>query len=192
MRFEDDERWTGLLQEDLGAGYTVIEEGLGGRTTVWDDPIERDKNGYKHLFTVMESQKPFDLIIIMLGTNDLKSRFSVTAYDIAQSAGLLAREAMRSECGPDGSSPKVLLVAPIQIGPHIMEVYLGGMFNPDCIAKSQQFDRLYYEVASELGCYYMNAGEYAKPDPIDSVHIALEGHKSLASAMSQKVKSIIG
>ena len=140
----------------------------------------------------MESQKPFDLIIIMLGSNELKSRFSVTAFDIAQSAALLVREAMRSQCGRDGNPPKVLLAAPIKVGPDIVNHWLGGLFPPDSVARSQKFDNLYSEVANELGCYYINAGEYTDPDPLDSLHIPLEGQKPLALAMAKKVKSIIG
>ena len=191
-RFEDDERWTGLMQEELGDKYTVIEEGLNGRTTVWDDPIEVDKNGYKHLFTVLKSHKPFDLIIIMLGTNDLKSRFSVTAYDIARSAALLASEAMSCDCGRSGNPPKVLLAAPIPLGRDIMESQFSGMFQPDCFERSLEFDRRFSDFANEIGCFYINAGDYAAPDPLDCIHLTSDGHKALASAMTQKVKSIIG
>ena len=85
QRFGPEERWTGVLQKELGMEYRIIEEGLNGRTTVWDDPIEGFKNGMSYLIPCIESHKPFDLITIMLGTNDLKIRFSVSAYDIAES-----------------------------------------------------------------------------------------------------------
>ena len=88
-RYEKDERWTGVLQNALGNDYHVIEEGLNGRTTVWDDPIEGFKNGKTYLIPCLETHKPLDLVIIMLGTNDLKKRFSLSAYDIAQGAGVL-------------------------------------------------------------------------------------------------------
>lgn len=74
------QRWTGVLAQELGAGYRVIEEGLNGRTTVWDDPIEGYKNGKEYLIPCLETHRPIDLITILLGTNDLKMRFSVSAY----------------------------------------------------------------------------------------------------------------
>ena len=78
-RYDRYERWTGILQFTLGDEYHVIEEGLNGRTTVWDEPIEGEyKNGKTYLVSCLESHKPLDLVIIMLGTNDLKKRFSVT------------------------------------------------------------------------------------------------------------------
>ena len=76
-RSSRDERWTGILRRELDDGYLVIEEGLNGRTTVWDDPIEGYKNGKEYLIPCLETHKPLDLVIIMLGTNDLKVRFSV-------------------------------------------------------------------------------------------------------------------
>lgn len=77
-RFPPDVRWTGILKRTLGEGYHVIEEGLNGRTTVWDDPIEGYKNGREYLIPCLESHRPLDLVIIMLGTNNLKKRFSLT------------------------------------------------------------------------------------------------------------------
>ena len=76
-RFDEQTRWTGVLQAALGGDYTVIEEGLNGRTTVWDDPIEGHKNGHEYLVPCLETHRPLDLVVLMLGTNDLKRRFSL-------------------------------------------------------------------------------------------------------------------
>ena len=100
-RFEEDVRWTGILQQLLGDEYTVIEEGHNGRTTVWDDPIENRLAGLTYLWPCMESQSPFDLIIIMLGTNDTKTYFSRTPQNIADGAARLVRTAQTSPFGRD-------------------------------------------------------------------------------------------
>ena len=90
-RFPEDVRWPGVLRTRLGDDYTVIEDGLSGRTTVWDDPIEGvHKNGRTYLRPCLESHSPVDLIALMLGTNDLKKRFGSSASDIAQGAAELA------------------------------------------------------------------------------------------------------
>ena len=76
-RYDRNIRWPGVLQKELGQAYYVKEEGLCGRTTVWDDPVEGHKNGLKQLTPILHSHCPLDLVVIMLGTNDLKMRYSV-------------------------------------------------------------------------------------------------------------------
>ena len=105
-RFPEDVRWPGVLRKRLDEEYRVIEEGLPGRTTVRDDPIEGGhKNGRTYLMACLESHRPLDLITLMLGTNDLKARFGSSASDIAQGAASLADMMLRSGCGPDCGAP---------------------------------------------------------------------------------------
>jgi len=115
-RFSQDERSPGVLRQALGDGYEVIEEGLNGRTTVWDDPIEGYKNGKEYLIPCLETHRPLDLVAMLLGTNDLKVRFSLSAYDIANGAGVVVDIVQRSGAGPDEGAPKVLLMAPPPVG----------------------------------------------------------------------------
>ena len=116
-RFPRGVRFPGVLAGRLGGGYYVVEEGLGGRTTLRDDPIEGDhKNGRTYLRACLESHKPIDLVIVMLGTNDLKARFRASASDIAQGATSLAEMALMSGCGPDDGAPRVLLISPPALG----------------------------------------------------------------------------
>jgi lysophospholipase L1-like esterase len=89
-RYGHDERWTRLLQEELGFDYYVIEEGVNGRTTVFEDPARGDKNGLEHLVTVRKTHMPIDILIIMLGTNDLQDRFQMSADAIGLAMGAAA------------------------------------------------------------------------------------------------------
>ena len=92
--------------------FRVIEEGLNGRTTVWDDPIEGHKNGQTYLVPCLASHKPIDLVVLILGTNDLKMRFSVPADDIARGVGLLCDIILKSDTGRGEKPPQLLLLAP--------------------------------------------------------------------------------
>jgi lysophospholipase L1-like esterase len=157
-RYSRDERWGGVLRNALGEGYLVIEEGLGGRTTVWDDPVEGiHKNGQTYLLPCLESHQPIDLVVILLGTNDLKRRFSAGAFDIAQGAGVLVRVVQKSETGPDGKAPKVLLLAPPPVadlaGTDFVEMFKGAE------EKSKHFSREFRRMAEELGCEFLDAAE---------------------------------
>lgn len=115
-RWPWEQRWTGLLQNELGSSYRIIEDGCGGRTTGLDDPIEGDRNGLRHLGVSLHSHRPLDLVILMLGTNDMKHRFSLLPIDIAHSAARLGELVQSYPYGPAYPVPKVLLVSPICSG----------------------------------------------------------------------------
>ena len=125
-RLGPDERWPGVLAKTLGPSWRVVEEGLPGRTTVHPDPIEGvHKNGLAALPVALESHRPLDLVILMLGTNDLKARFSLVPEDIAAGVERLVLAIRASEAGPGLAAPRLLLVAP----PPVIEVgCLAAMF----------------------------------------------------------------
>jgi len=189
VRYDEDTRWTGRLQQLLGDGYTVIEEGHNGRTTVWDDPIENRLSGLTYLWPCMESQSPFDLMILMLGTNDTKTYFSMTAGNIADAAARLVQTAQSSSFGRDGKAPQILLVAPPRIDPSPV---LDRMFGQQAADKSLQFPGVFRAAAEENGCHFLDASLYANPGKIDGLHMDKESHASLAQAMYEKVLSILG
>ncbi len=187
-RFDKHERWTGPLSLALGSNYDVIEEGLNGRTTVWDDPIEGYKNGREYLIPCLETHKPLDLVIIMLGTNDLKKRFSLSAYDIAEGARVLVQIVQKSGTGVMNGTPQVLLLAPPPIGKltAFAEMFEGAG------AKSQKFSEHYQRVASEMGCSFLDASTVIASSNLDGIHFEQSEHAKLGQAVAVKVKEIVG
>ncbi len=187
-RYPPEVRWTGVLKRALGEGYTVIEEGLNGRTTVWDDPVQGvHRNGKTYLLPCLLSHQPLDLVILMLGTNDLKMRFSVSARDIADSAGALVDLIQLSRTGPRGSAPAVLLVAPPPTG------RLSGyaeMFS-EAGEKSCKFALYYRQVAELYGCAFLDAGECAVSSDLDGIHFEPEGHQNLGRAAARIALQIL-
>ncbi|MEQ8675327.1 MAG: SGNH/GDSL hydrolase family protein [Aggregatilineales bacterium] len=179
------QRWTGVLAGHLGDNYLVIEEGLPGRTTVWDDPIDAYHSGKTYLTPCLASHAPLHMVIILLGTNDLKSRFGLGAYDIALGAGMLAQMAQRSETGPNGTPPDVLLVSPPPLGDipeEIAPLFEGGR------DKSIQMVAYYRHVAEQIGCRFMDAGAILTVDPRDGVHWTPAGHAAFAAQMAQHIR----
>ena len=140
-------RWTSVLQNELGRDYLVIPEGLNGRTTVWDDPIELHKNGSSYLPPCLESHKPVDLVIIMLGTNDLKQRFSLPAGDIAKGVGVLVDIVGKSDWVPAGDAPEVLVLVPPEVKKltDFAEMFAGSR------EKSLLFPEKFAKMAEEKG-----------------------------------------
>ncbi|MCW6509926.1 SGNH/GDSL hydrolase family protein [Lichenifustis flavocetrariae] len=187
-RFGPDERWPGVMRRAVGADITAIEEALPGRTTVHDDPIEgADRNGLKALPMVLGSHRPIDLLIINLGTNDLKARFSVTADDIAASVGVLVRFTQASQAGPNSSAPKVLVVAPAIIleTSFFREYFQGGA------EKSRGFARAFGAMATRLGVPLLDAASLITSDPLDGIHLDPSQHAILGQALAEKVRTIL-
>ncbi len=186
-RYAADIRWPGVLGRELGEGCHVIEEGLNGRTTVWDDPVEGHKNGKTYLIPCLNSHMPLDLVILMLGTNDLKARYSVPAFDIMLSIGVLVDIIRKSGAGRDGDSPAVLLVSPPPLGKltDFAELFEGGT------AKSGKLAGYYRQVAEQNGCAFLDAGTIIKSCDIDGVHLLESEHNKLGLKIAQIVKGLV-
>jgi len=187
-RFAADTRWTGVLQQALGTGFRVIEEGLNGRTTVWDDPIEGDKNGEAYLRPCLQTHKPLDLVILMLGTNDLKRRFSLSAQDITSGAEKLVRIIQTSEAGAQGSAPQVLLVCPASVQ------YLSGfaeMFGPDAEERSRRMPAYYAEAAQRCGCGFFDASTVASVSDADGIHLSKAAHAALGEKLAEIARGML-
>ncbi len=184
-RFDRDERWAGRLAK-LMPDWEVIAEGHPGRTTVHDDPVEgAHRNGLTVLPTLLESHRPLDLVLVMLGTNDLKQRFSVNACDIGLSLERLVRVIRGSEAGPGGGAPAVLLIAP----PPILEVgCLAGMFAGGA-AKSHGLAVEIAAAATRLGVPFLDAGEVVKVSPVDGIHYDAAANPALAAAFAAAIRA---
>lgn len=183
-RFGRDERWPGRLRKLL-PDWEVIEEGHPGRTTVHDDPVEgAHRNGLTVLPALLESHKPLDVVAVMLGTNDLKERFSVNASDIALSLERLVRVILASGSGPGQGAPGVLLICP----PPIVEVgCLAGMFAGGA-AKSQGLAAEVRKAAARVGVPFLDAGEVVAVSPIDGIHYDAEANPALAAAVAAAIR----
>lgn len=188
-RFGPEVRWPGVLAQELGDGFRVVEEGLSGRTTVRDDPIEGiHKNGRTYLTPCLESHKPIDLVTVMLGTNDLKERFRASASDIAQGAASLAEEILRSGCGPEGGAPKVLLISPPPVGEltDMAEMFEGAQ------EKSARFAGHYRYFAEQYGCGFLDAGAVISSSDVDGIHLQAGEHRKLGEAVAARIGEILG
>jgi len=185
-RYARHERWTGVLRREIGDGYYVIEEGLNGRTTVWDDPIEDYRNGKEYLIPCLRSHMPIDLVVIMLGTNDLKARFSAPACDVAAGAGVLVDIVAKSETGRRAGAPPVLLVTPPPFAAlrDFAEMFEGGR------EKSRLLSNHFRVVAEERGCALLDASEVIVSSKLDGIHLDLAEHRKLGVAIARRVREM--
>ena len=190
MRYPRNIRYPGVLQELLGDEYTVIEEGCNGRTTIHDDPIDGWKNGLDYLQPCLYSHKPVDIVILMLGSNDLKTTFRLNSQEIAEGAGVLVDVIKSFTKEKQGFVPKIILVSPPEIGAGIRTSPFYGAFDENAVGESKRFHVYYKKVADDKDCIFFDAAKYIYPSDFDSLHLTPQGHRVLAERLSEIVKNI--
>lgn len=190
LRFDEDTRWTGLLQSLLGPEYAVLEEGQNGRTTVFADPVEGSKSGMAYLEPCLETANPLQAVVIMLGTNDAKDRFGCNAYQISQSVKRLGEMVLRRDYAPY-PKPELLIVSPIEINGGILAENDDQNFSQASAERSIDFSGHFADRARELGCHFLDAAAYAQPGLADGVHLDAENHAKLAEVLYQKLMDIL-
>lgn len=191
IRFNESERWTRLLQQKLGQEYLVIEEGLSGRTTCFDDPIHEGLNAQDYLYPCLKSHEFVDLLIIMLGTNDTKDRFYASAACIAIGMARLVKKAMATECWGD-RKPNILVVCPPPIGEGMLKSPVADTMGDGCVVKSQKLAHYYKEQCDLIGCHFLDAGVLGcEFNQVDFMHLTKQGHATLAEGLAELVPQLV-
>jgi lysophospholipase L1-like esterase len=174
-------RWPDAMAAALGPRFEVIAEGLPGRTTVHDDPVEGGKrSGLDVLPAVLLSHEPVDLMIVMLGTNDLKPRFSVTAHEIARSVERLviaARQLM------PGLPVMVFAPVPVREAGSLALVFEGAE------ARQVGLPAHLRDVATRQDCGFLDVGLGVDVSPVDGVHWDAEAHRSFGAVAATALRA---
>ena len=191
IRFNENERWTRLLQAKLGDDYLVTEEGLSGRTTCFDDPIHEGLNALNYIYPCLKSHEFVDLLVIMLGTNDTKDRFYASAACIGIGMARLVKKALATECwGPN--KPNVLVIAPPHIGEGMLESEVAATMGTGCVKKSQELAKYYKEQCDLIGCHFLDAQELgAEFNTVDYMHLTRKGHATMAEELAKRIPELI-
>lgn len=190
LRYPFEQRWTGAMAAELGDGYSIIEEGLSARTTSIDDPSDPRLNGSAYLPSALASHLPLDLAILLLGTNDTKSYFRRSPYEIAIGMGKLAGQVLTCAggVGTPYPAPKLLIVAPPPLAP-MPDPWFEGMFAGG-YEKSLELAKHYRALASFLKVDFLDAGEFVTTDGVDGIHFSAETNLRLGRAIATKVVEI--
>ncbi len=190
-RWDIDQRWTGLLASLLGPSYRIIEEGLGGRTTVFDDPLEPKRSGLEYLPVSLASHRPLDLVILSLGTNDCKSLNNANERIIAKGLEKLVTTVKTHPYGAGYPIPQVLVISPIHIGDDI-ESSVFASFDAHSAALSKRLADPVRAMAAQQQVHFFDAATVAASSPLDQLHMDEEGHAGLAKALHPLILSCFG
>ena len=191
LRFLPEVRWTGRLQALLPPDCHVTECGLNGRTTAYDDGFDGWCCGSRYLPVALKTHDPLDLVVLMLGTNDLKKRFGMTAFTIGGGVTALVKAARLHAMNAEGLPPKILIVAPPPVAENMMETRHAPIFGEDSIAVSRELGPELRRVAKLMRCEFLDAAPYGEVSRADAVHMTREGHLRLAKALCEKVLEIL-
>jgi len=183
-RYDWDTRWPGVLARELGDGWRVVEEGLPGRTTVFEDPLAPYRRGTDYLPPCLGSHAPLDVVVIFLGTNDLKTRFAAGPYEIARGVGVLAEIAVASGSGPDGNAPRVLLLGLPSLAPIEQEGFEGAE------EKAMGLPVVLERVATELGAELLPLENAVAYSPLDGIHLDVGGHAAIGTVVAQHLRGM--
>lgn len=199
LRYDENTRWPCRLQKALGGEFRIIEAGLCGRTTVLDDPYDPFRNGLASLGYALLEAEPLDLVILSLGTNDLKFS-SARAAARGISALISQIQAITTRVPSDWAlsvvvenrrpkAPKILVISPILVHPDIETINPRTTF-AGSHEKSLQFAADFRQIAENSGVYFLDAAQFASPSDADGIHMTAEGHAALADAVAEAVQNI--
>lgn len=191
-RFPNDVRYTGVVRAELGEGWTVFEEGLGGRSTVFDIQPYRYRSGGEMLGPLVETHAPLDVVTILLGTNDVSLPY-LTAADVAKGAGELVSIVQRSGLsgpipGDAESVPRVLLISPPVVGPLLPEDLA---VCASAVETSRQLAPAYERIAELMGCSFLDLAPVVTTSPVDGWHWEADQHANGGRAIAAAVRAMV-
>ena len=178
-RFDRSTRWTGILESALFPnGYKIVEEGLCGRTTIFEDELRDNRRGIDMLPALLESHSHIDSVILMLGTNDCKTYYNA-------SAGLIGKgiEKLISQIKKYDSSLDILLMSPIVLGDDVWKPEFDPEFNKNSVKTSHKLKDVYKKIADKYGCHFLAASDVSSYSTDDMEHMDASGHRHLADAI---------
>jgi lysophospholipase L1-like esterase len=184
-------RWPSVLQAGLGGGFQIIPDGLNGRTTAFDDNLAgEDRNGARTLPVVLGTHSPLDLVIIMLGANDMKPWIHGNAFVSKNGMARLAQIVRTHPYQLAAPAPKLIIVSPPAVSRtdniEFIEAFAGGD------EASQHLAAHYAALAKEIGCGFFDAGSVAKTTPLDGVHLDAENTMAIGAALVPVVRAMLG
>ena len=181
VRYGRKSRWPCRMERLLGEEYEVVAEGLPGRTTVFTDYIEPYRAGIEQIVPAVQSHAP-DAVVILLGTNDTKARYHVSAQEIG--FGMEELLLRLRTAYPFSEAPKVLLVAPAPL-----RCAPGAEFSAESVEKSRLLAPIFADIARRFGCAFFNAGEFAALGE-DGIHFTPQDHETMARQAAEAVKAL--
>ena len=163
----------------------MTEEGLSGRTTVFVDPIHESMDALSVIYSLLKSHEVIDLLIIMLGTNDVKERFNANAACIGAGMERLIQKCKTVDCW-GGKEPNILVVAP----PRIKEGFHDEVMGDGCVEKSAGVAEQFRIICARQNVHFLDA-KNCEFNQVDFMHLTRKGHAQLADLLAKEVPTLL-
>ena len=192
-RYDESIRWPARLQEKLGyQDYTVVEEGLTGRTTVFDNPFDPELNGLKTMPAILRSAAPIDVLVFMLGTNDFQSNIPAgNPVSTARAVQYMLETARKLGVDRPGEKMKILLISPVEITEDRLTFKENDVTDQTSINNSRALGKCLRIVAEQLNVEFIDAAQYIKPGKVDGVHLDEAGHAKMSELVYEMVHTML-
>ena len=189
-RHDFEDRWPNVLAAGLAGAVRVVEEGLNGRFTVYDDPASQEcRNGAEVLPVMLASHSPLDLVIFLLGTNDLQWIGPRRAFDAMWGMARLIEIVQHFGYRPGFPVPKILVMSPPHLTPTDNADY--QLYYAHAIEESQKLADFYARIAREMNCHFIDAAKVSRPSPIDGCHLDVANTRAIGAALVPEVRRIL-
>ncbi|MCH2164824.1 MAG: GDSL-type esterase/lipase family protein [Marinovum sp.] len=180
-----EDRWPTVLTEGL-PGVNVIAEGLRGRSTCRDNgSAPCDYNGARALPMILHTHAPIDVVVIMLGLNDIWQGWRPDQVG----AGLkrLVEIVRTHPYRVDAPAPDVLLVSQPPLVAGNDPTVTGPL-----IAASRRLEVVTRIAAQEFGRVpTVDMRGIAEASPLDCVHLDAENTRKMGAALVAPVKAML-
>ena len=182
-RFDEDIRWTAVLQKKLGKEYHVINEGMCNRTGFVDNPEGFLFSAQKHFPKMISEIDIVDILILAIGTNDLQAQYDISIEAIEKGLRNLIKSAKTKV-------KRIIVIPSVILSEKILEGFFKLQFNETSIEKSRKVGSLYRTMAKLNHCEIFDINEFAHPSEFDGLHYDKNSHKIIAEKLTEFIKKI--
>ncbi len=180
-RYDETERWTGILQTILGNEYKIIEEGACDRTGFVNNPKGYLFSAPRHFPKLISKTSDIDILILSIGTNDLQFQYDISYGAIERGLEVLIVDARKN-------INNIILIPPVVLEENILDGFFKIQFDETSVIKSKKAGKIYKKLAGVYGCKFFDTNEFVHPSPKDGLHYDKEGHRLIAQKLAEFIK----
>lgn len=183
-RFDENTRWTAILQKNTENEYEVINEGTCDRTGFVNNPKGFEFSAQRHFPKMLSKIDSIDILILAIGTNDLQFQYDISIGAIEKGLENLIKLAQPK-------AKNIIIIPPVVLSEKVIEGYFNFQFNETSIVKSRKIGRIYRQMTNAYHCNYFDINKFTTPSDLDGLHYYENSHKIIADKLTEFIKQMV-